>query len=203
MEKNKIEKIRKAGIVSIILVGLISSLLILDYMAQPVIEEQIIVGRQREWRALGDGDPGGDNSGFMYYMHYPHQTEPATAYASNLSNATAYEFSDVLDAEMQGETPHSVFYDKVMKFRVNDTVGYNTSSSTWEIDWVRANITCDFDYASDLSDVSFNIILIASNADFAWYHAWLQDADGDTGTGFQITHNEKFDITELKAQGFW
>lgn len=160
----------------------------------------------RNWQPvlLGDADPGGDASGFMYFMAYPHQADPATAYASNLSNSTAYEYSDSLNSEMTNETPHSTTFDLVVKFRVNDTVGYNTSSSKWETTWVRANITVDFDFATDVgADTAMTIVMIANGTNFAWYHGWIADSDGGAGAGFQITHNEKYNVTSVTADGYY
>ena len=156
----------------------------------------------RSWKPFvtGDGDPGGDASGFMYFMVYPHSATPATTYASNLSNATAYEYSDSLNAEMTGETPHTTAFDFVLKFRVNDTVAYNVSGSKWMDTWVRANITCDFDFAADIAaDTAMTIVQIANGTDFAWYHAYVNNG----GVGYQITHNEKFNVTSVKASGYY
>ena len=156
----------------------------------------------RVWKPIvtGDADPGGDNSGFMYFMVYPHSATPATTYASNLSNATAYEFSDSVDCELTGETPHSTPFDFVLKFRVNDTVGYNVSGSCWEDSWVRANITCDFDFAVDIAaDTAMTIVEIGNNTDFCWYHAYINNG----GAGYTITHNEKFNVTSVKASGYY
>lgn len=156
----------------------------------------------RSWKpiVLGDADPGGDNCGFMYFMVYPHSADPATTYASNLSNASAYEYSDSLNTELTGETPHTTAFDFVMKFRVNDTVGYNVSSSSWVDSWVRANITCNFDFATDIgADTAMTIVQIANGSDFAWYHAYINNS----GSGYQITHNEKFNVTSVKASGYY
>ena len=150
---------------------------------------------------LGDGDPGGDQCGIMYWMAYPHSGTPATTYASNLSNATAYEYRDTLNGEANGDTPYSTAFDVLIKFRVNDTVGYNVSSSSWEISWVRANMTIDFDYATDTAALQeMTIVEIANNSDFAWYHGYLQDHDGGAGSGFQITHGERYNCTAIQAQ---
>ena len=180
------------------------AVILMAHVMQPVVENKVM-NVKREWSdALGDADPGGDASGFMYFMAYPYQAAPTVAYASNLSNATAYEYSDSLNAEMTGETPYATAFDFVGKFRVNDTVGYNTSSSAWEIDWVRGNMTCDFQHATDVGALqAMEIIEIANNTDFAWYHVYLQDADGGAGTGFTITHGETYNITALTIQGYY
>ena len=199
-KKLKIKKlVRNGGILSILVIGAIVGIL-WGFQMSDVVVEQMGGVPSRSWRALGDGDPGGDVSGFMYFMAYPHQGAPGTAYASNLSNATAYEFSDSLNGEMTGDTPHSTTFDFVMKFRVNDTVGYNTTSSSWEITWVRANITCDFDFATDIpADSAMTIVEIANNTDFAWYHGYINNA----AAGYEITHNEKYNCSSLTADGWY
>ena len=151
----------------------------------------------------GDGDPGGDASGFMYGMTYPHAAVPATTYASNLSNATAYEFSDTLDAEMTGETPYDTTYDKVFKYRVNDTVAYNTSSSQWEIDWVRGYLSVEFSAQANFNDQLMEVVHIANNTDFMWFHLYLADSNGGAGSGFTITHGETFNMTGILMEGYY
>ena len=167
------------------------------------LEAEPVVERTAEWTHItGDGDPGGDTSGFMYGMTYPYQAVPATAYASNLSNATAYEFSDSLDTGMTGETPYDTAYDVAWKYRVNDTVAYDTVNSTWREDWVRAYFSIDFTSNADFSDIAMTIYQIGNNTDFMWFHAVIQDADGGAGTGFTITHGETFNQTGL-MEGYY
>jgi len=164
---------------------------------------EYVVERKAEWTHItGDGDPGGDTSGFMYGMAYPYQADPGTAYASNLSNATAYEFRDTLDGEMTGETPYDTTYDWAFKYRVNDTVAYDTVNSTWREDWVRAYLTADFTSNADFSNIAMTIYQIGNSTDFMWFHAVIQDADGGAGTGFTITHGETYTINPL-MEGFY
>ena len=174
-------------------------------VTQPIIENETTMKmKERKWQALGDANLAGDDSGFMYFMTWQHNATPATDYAKNLSNASVYryEYSDSLNTELTGETPYTQRFDMIAKFRVNDTVGYNTSSSAWEIDWVRGNMTCDFQYATDVGALQLmEIVEIANGTDFAWYHVYLQDADGGAGIGFQLTHGETFNITALVIQG--
>lgn len=215
MKKEKKEKIKNSlkasGLLTLIIIGITISSIYL-FSVSDVIVEQTIGEEQvpeRSWKPIltADADPGGDNSGFMYFMAKNHSANPTKEYDGNLTNGTTnsncYEWTDSLNAEMSGETPYSpTAFDFIMKFRVNDTVGYNTSSSQWEITWVRANMTCDFDFATDVgADQEMTIIEIANNSNFAWYHAYLLDADGGAGTGFLITHNEKYNITSLTADG--
>jgi len=212
-EKGRIKESLKAStLVTLMIIGItISSIYLFsvsDVVVKQTIEEEQVP--ERSWKPIltADADPGGDNSGFMYFMAKNHSTNPTDEYNANLTNGTGnpncYEWTDSLNGEATNETPYSTAFDFVVKFRVNDTVGYNISSSLWEITWVRANMTCDFDYATDVgADQEMTIIEIANNSDFAWYHAYLLDADGGAGSGFQITHNEKYNITSLTADGYY
>jgi len=141
--------------------------------------------------ALADHDPTGDMGGYIYFVTYPHSATPATTYASNLSMATAYEEHDIIDSELNNETPHSTTFDYVLKFRVNDTTSYNTSSSLWMPSWIHANITVDHDFAADVAWVNLSLVEIANSTDFAWYHGYINNAH----VGYQITNNEKFNAT--------
>lgn len=171
----------------------------------PVEETEIeYVEEERIWNTItGDGDPGGDASGFMYGMTYPHQAVPATAYASNLSNVTAYEFSDSLNAEMTNETPYSTTFDTVFKYRVNDTIAYNTSGSCWEISWVRGYLDMTFTAQANFADQLMEVVHIANNTDFMWFHLYLADSDGGAGSGFSITHGETFNMTGILMEGYY
>ena len=177
-----------------LIAGLTSAVLILSIVMQPVVEQQTMEIRD-EWveHPLGDASPGTGNTGFMYIMVYPHSGNPGTDYQSNLSNATAYEYSDSTSGELTGETPFNTAVDYVMKVRVNKTDGYNESGSSWQNDWVRANITIDFDYASDVSDLGMTEVEIGTGGSYRWYHYYANNA----GSGYQITKGETFDITAL------
>lgn len=196
---------KTVGVVGLLIVGVVVGMFVLFQLSPVVVQTQVEQMRVRTWNPIpiGDGPFDGENSTFLYFMNYPHQASPGTAYASNLSNSSlgggAYEFRDLLDGEMTNETPYNTPYDKVVKFVVNDTVGYNVSGSRWEDSWVRANLTCDFDYATDISDESMTIVQIANTSSLAWYHGYLNNA----AAGYQITKDEKFNITEVKGEGYW
>jgi len=205
--KKKIGKLLKVGsLFSLVIIGAVVGTLFTFQMSDVVVEQMGGIP-SRSWGALGDGDPGGDLSGFMYGMTWQYNASHATDYAINLSNGSAYcyEYRDFLNGEMTGETPHSQKYVYLMKFRVNDTVGYNVTASAWEDSWVRANITVtsDFNGGDTNADVAMTIVQIANNTNFAWYCAYILDADGGAGTGFELTHNEKYNVTSLTADGWW
>jgi len=161
------------------------------------------VNSEREWGWItGDYDFSGDESGFCYGMAYPHSADPANDYAVNLSNATAYEFSDSLDAEMTGETPFDTTADFVIKYRLNDTVAYDIVNGTWRHDWIRAYMDADFSSAADFNNVEMTLVNISANDDFIWFHMYIQDIDGGAGDGFTITHNEDYTVFPL-LEGYW
>jgi hypothetical protein len=186
-----------------VIIVAVSFSLVTSEILQPVVKESIEIQQQRRTqRIYGDAIPSGDNSGFNYIMIYPHQASPAVAYASNLSNSSAaggaYEFSDSVDTEMTNETPHSTTFDLVIKFRVNDTVNYNTSGSKWMPDWIYCNATIDFDFAADTGWDAMTLVEIFNNSDFCWYHGYLNNA----GSGFTITHAESQNQT-VNLSAIW
>jgi len=161
-------------------------------LTQPVTENIIMESKQWTSHPLGDADPGAGNTGFMYIMVYPHQADPGTAYASNLSSGNAYEYSDSTNCELTGETPHSTAVDFVMKVRVNNTDGYNASGTTWEDSWVRANMTIDFDFLGDESDTAMTEQEIATaGTTYKFYNYYLNNA----GSGYTLSKGETFNIT--------
>jgi len=185
--------LKAGGMLSVIGVVFVASLYLVNISMTPVVE----YGHSRDhWveHPLGDADPGSGNTGFMYFMVYPHQADPGTAYASNLSNASAYEFSDSTDVELTGETPYSTTFDFVMKVRVNNSDGYNSSGASWEDGWVRANLTCDFDFASDISDLGMTEVVIATaGTTYRWYHYYVNNG----GSGYTIVKGELFNCTSV------
>ena len=180
-----------SAMATVLIASAITGIVLLANLQEPITQTTV---EEKKWvrHPLGDGNPGAGNTGLMYFMAYPHQADPGTAYASNLSNATAYEFSDVGDAEMTGETPYNTAFDFVMKVRVNNTDGYNTSGSTWEDTWVRANLTVDFDFAGDISDSAMTEVVIGTEGTtYRWYHYYLNNA----GSGYTITKGETYNCT--------
>lgn len=129
-----------------------------------------------------------------------HSATPATTYATNISNSSFFEFRDFLNGEMDGETPWGVAFDFALKFVVNTTVGYNTSGSRWMDSWVRANLTCNFDFITDIGPLAaMTIVQIENNTNYAWYYAYMNNG----GSGYTITKNEKFNCTAIVGQGYW
>lgn len=196
-QKGNKNVVKAGGLLSLIVVGFTVGLLYLGSVGEVVVEETITA----KWHRLpyvGDGDPGGDNSGFMVGRAYPHQAAPAVAYAVNLTNDNSYEHSDTINTTMTNETPHSTTFDLVLKFRVNDTVNYNVSDSSWEPSWILANATVDFDWAADVPWTTMTLVEIDNNTNFCWYHAYLNNG----GAGYQIAQNEGYNWT-FNVSAWW
>jgi hypothetical protein len=194
MNKNN-HSIFKAGkigfLMVIIAVSVVTAMMYLQQVAEPMIQTTI-QSAPRSWKPVGYANPGTGKGGFLCYGTYPHQVAPAVAYASNLSNATMYEFTDnPLGGELTGETPYTVLHDHVLTFRVNATQGYNTSGARWEDSWVQANLTLNFDFLADVPKTAMTIVQIANNSVYAWYNAYLNNG----GAGYQLSKNEKFAYT--------
>lgn len=191
IKENKIRKSLKAGgLLSLIIIGVIVSSIYLTSV-NDVIEEQTIMAVRSPTLVVGDADPG-DNTGFFYFMIYPHQADPGTAYASNLSNATAYEYSDSTNTSATGETPYSTTFDIVLKVGVTDEDGTWSSNGTWNDGYMWMLLTC-----SDLSigaDTNMTEIEIANKASYRWMHYYLNNADA----GYTIIEAQSFNITSAK-----
>jgi len=202
MRKNKKyirkELVKAGGLTSLIIIGAIAGMLYLTSV-DSVVENRVIEDHRTWHLVTADGDPGAGASGLLYFGTYPHQADPGAVYNSNLSSVAFYEYIEATNGELLGETPHSTEFDFVMKFRVNVTHGYNVSGSTWESSWVRANITVDFDFAVDISDVGMTIVEIATSDEYAWYHAYVNNG----GSGYEITHNEGFSVDSLKLEAWY
>jgi len=170
---------------------------ILFFASSPPPQIQQIHMRQWHMIAVAEGNLGAGATGFMYAMIYPHQADPNTAYSTNLSNSSAYEYSDTLNAEMIGETPYDTAFDIVIKVRVNKTHAWNSTGNKWMLEWIYMHITC-----TDLgipADTNMTEIEIANNSEYIWVHYYMNNA----GNGYTITHNEKFNISSIKFYAYY
>jgi len=190
----KIGKIRGSlkagGLLSLIIIGAIVGSIYLFSMSD-VIEEQIVEVQRVPTLVTGDGDPG-DNSGFFYFQIRPHEADPETAYATNQSNATAYEYSDFGNVSATGETPFNTAFDILLKVGVTDEDGQWSSNATWSDAYMWINLTC-----ADLSiaaDTDMNEIEIANTSTYRWMHYYLNNG----GSGYTIVEAQSFNITSVK-----
>jgi len=199
IEKKHKASIRNSLLVSALLVGVICSMVALVNMNPTGIISKV---SEREWKPIptGDGPHTPGTCAFLSFGAYPHSATPGTTYANNVSNATAYEFRDFLNGEMTGETPYNTAFDFLLKFVVNSTVGYNVSGSRWMDSWVRANLTCNFEFAADIGPLaSMTIVQIQNNTAHAWYYAYMNNG----GAGYQITKGESYNCSAITSAGYW
>ena len=191
----KMNKKIKASVGLGLLCGIVAGTLIVSNgFSSFLVDEKTLYGEQREWKLVPLGDASIDGATkVMYVMAYPHQASPAVAYASNLSNATAYEFYDGLNSEMTGETPYDTTFDLVVKMCINDSHAYNTSDSSWELGWVNATATCaDLSIGADTAMTEVSI----GNGTYMFVHYYLNNG----GAGYQISHGETYNVTNYE---FW
>lgn len=196
MEKNK--KLKKGYIFTMTLIG-ISAMILVTTSFTPVLEKndefvsKPVEERKWELRPLADANPGAGNSGFLEARHNPYAATPLTTYNANISNATAYEFTDSINSTMTGQTPYDTATDVAHRHRFNVTDLWNSTASAWELDWVYLNITgSTYGIASP---ITMEEIEIANNSQYIWVTFYIQDADGGAGTGFLLDRSEQVNAT--------
>lgn len=208
MRKNKLENnIVLGAVITCFGLGIVfatASMLVMFNAGNVIVENEVIKAvevRMRDWRPMPLA-ASGNTSCFVYFVHWAHSGDPGTDYANVIDYNTSdgYEYTTSLDSEMTGETPYDTTFDTVMLLVVNRTVGYNETGATWEITWVRANLTCS---ELSLTDQEMVIVEVSTGTDYAWYHAYLQDSDGGAGSGFTISHGESVNHTSVTADGYW
>lgn len=141
----------------------------------------------------GDADPGGA-TGFFYFMIYPHQAAPGTAYKSNLSNASAYEYSDSGNAVCTGETPYGTTFDIVVKVGVTSADGKNTTTNLWDNNYMWVTLTCSA--LSIGANTNMTELEIYNNTGYRYMQYYLNNG----GAGYTITEGQSFNVTSVK---FW
>ena len=191
MMQSKVKSIFKAGKLSAVLivmgVGFVSAFLMMSQIQEPVIQTIVSQARTHLF-PLGDAVPGTGKSGYLAFYIYPHSADPANDYDTNLSNATAYEHYDVNTGEMTHTTPYSTAFDFIVKYRLNVSDGYNSSSGWWTVNWSYVKMACNFNWTADITTSTMTDVKISNGADYIYINAYLNNA----GAGYQISKNEKF-----------
>jgi len=196
MSKNKKNKKKRdiifgSAMLSAFLITLTVLFVFNAQVTEPIIVEKEVI-EQREWKPvhLGDASVADDVTGFMYIMIYPHQADPGTAYASNLSNSSAHEYSDSLNCSLTGETPYNTAVDIVYKFQICADDGYNSSGATWENSWIRAY--CNESLAWSISAEAMTLVSISNDGtSHRWVHFYLNNG----GSGYQLSKGESFNVS--------
>lgn len=172
-------------------VSVVVGVLVLNSVLLEPVVEKTIMERRVATLVTGDANPG-DNSGFFTFMIYPHQANPATTYASNLSNASAYEFSDIGNTSCTGETPYGTAFDIYVKCGVTNEDGYWTENQTRNPAYNWCLLTC-----ADLgigANTNMTEVFIANNSAYAWYGYYLNNGHA----GYTISEGESFNVTSVK-----
>jgi len=189
---------KASGLLTIVSIAFVIGALITMSWQNPILHNEVkqVTQKQGKWFPLGEANLTGTNSGYQTFHIRPHEAAPAEAYATNVTNATAYEYSDFYsnDApglEMTGETPWGDTFDFYEKIKVNKTDGWNTSTSQWMAGWLSCNLSVDFSAQADLTNEVMTIVEISNSTDYVWYAAYLNNG----GAGYTLAKNEKFYIT--------
>ena len=177
----------------LLFVGVVVGMLYLSTIQEPIIEQAVHM-RRVPTLVTGDGNPGDGVTGFFYYAAYPHQADPGTAYASNLSNATAYEYSDTGDNNAcTGWTPYATTFDLVVKVGVNNSDGYNITAAAWDDTYMWMNLTCanlTIGADTDMTEIE----IAAQGTVYRYMHYYLNNG----GAGYTIDVGDKYNVTSVK-----
>jgi hypothetical protein len=190
MNKNN-HSIFKAGKIGMTLlmigVGFVSAFMIMSQVQEPIIQSTI---HQKKgiWEALGDITVASGESGVLAFFIYPHAAVPGTTYATNCSNATAYEYRDATTGEMTRTTDYTKTFDFVVKYRLNASDGYNTSSSAWTLNWSYVKMACNFNWTADITTSTMTDVKVTSTSTT---YEWIQCYLNNGGAGYQLSKNEK------------
>jgi len=196
MKKENKNKLVKTTAVSLLLVGAVIGLVMIANMNPQEIISSI---GQRGWStvATAEGNPGAGASGVLQIYIYPHQAVPATAYAANLSTATAYGYADNLNTSCGTDVPFSTAFDIVVKCRFNVTHAYNVTAAAWVDAWVRANITC-----ANLAIGAYTAmtwVQITNTTEYMWGNFYINNG----GAGYQISHGQNINVTLFRVQAYF
>jgi len=132
--KNK-KAIFGSTIATCIMIGFIVTMLVTTQ-----VQETIVISIPREWRDVGGIQfPQPDASGVIITRVYPHQALPGTAYATNLTNASAYAYGQ-RNTSMTGECPRNTLFDVVSTVRFNRSDIEN--GTVFQLTYARMNWTC-------------------------------------------------------------
>jgi len=183
--KKENKRIRKSILIGVIVVSL--------FMApsfSPIPE--------RGWSSVAaTGNPGVGSSGMVNLYIYPHDATPSVTYSTNLSTATAYAHRDTWNGSMTGSVPFDKAFDIVIKARFNTTHAYNSSGTTWMLDWVRANLTCADLGISTLTGMT--AVQTATSNEYMWVQFYINNG----GTGYTMSHGETYNVTYASLEAYY
>jgi hypothetical protein len=187
------KKIVGGAMFTLIVFGVASGLIIAN---TPMGVDKAVM--DRSWKAVAaDGDPGAGASGMLEIFIYPHDADPGTTYATNLSSASAYASRNTWNGTLTGDVPYDTEFDIVIKVRYNVSHAYNVTAVDWDMDYVKALIT-----SADLSigaDTEMSGVQTATSATYMWVQFYMNNA----GSGYTRTHGLTTNVTSVKLQAFY
>jgi len=173
----------------------------------PMGLEHIGIEQFRGWESVRADDNTtytSGMSGLLEIFIYPHSADPATDYASNLSDTDAFANLSAIDKVMEYNNPsypdgvpHSEAFDVVVKVRYNQTHAYNSTRVGGEwmfvtgcdmedigLCWIQCNIT-----ALNLSVNPTNMtgIMIENNTDELYINFYINNG----GSGYTIARGDE------------
>ena len=199
---------------SVLTIGVIIACIGMLSMYSAEIDQHTQTKEIKNWSVLGaDGTPTG--SGMLEVFIYNHTSSPELEYITNLSSGDAkcYASTNAWNASAGTAVPYDTLFDIVIKVRFNETHAWNSTGSVWqaasdwavhgataERNWIRANITC-----SDLSIVAQNmsyyeiVNTTASAVDYIWVNFYINNG----GAGYQISHGESINVTDIDILAYY
>lgn len=186
--KKRNNKILGATMLSVLAVVFIAGLLFNMQVTEPIIKEQNV--KEKEWHVYPVGDMSGADGTtfFCYIMLYPHPaSDPiSVTYASNLSNASAYEYADCINCSMTGETPYNTAFDIALKFEVDGNDTYNVTGSTWMDSWIR----CYYNETGlSISSLLMSEVTIGTDGSNT---KWMHFVANNSGSGYQSSKGQSY-----------
>src|SRR4030042_2164198 len=188
MKKETKKVLEKGGALSAVMLG-VTVMLVLSFTTNPT-EILSSVGEKGWTNIASAGTPPAGESGVYFIYVYPHQAAPGTAYAVNLSNASAYAYGS-LNSTLTGSVPSSTAFDLVVKCRDNATHAYNKTGATWMNSWIRANMTCAGLRIGAYTPMTLRNIANGSSSSYMWVHYYLNNG----GAGYTISHGQSINAT--------
>ncbi len=198
-EKNNI--LKGSLFVTAIVSGFIITMMLLANVNEPIIKQ--IEQEDREWITVAGDSPQSfataGNTGIVGIYIYPHQANPTTAYATNLSTATAYAFEGThYNTSLGGNVPASTAFDIVIKVRVvkEDIV----NGTTHQLSWARMNLTCPHTtpVISTLTSMTQQNITnqVLGDPIDSYQHYYLNNG----GSGYTIGNGVNANVTAFKLE---
>jgi hypothetical protein len=147
------------------------------------IDKAVTGNNDKQWRLLdvalaADADPGNGNDGIVNVYIYPLASKSDVN--TGCSEATAYEHGDADGfsdgEELQDSTPVGSTYIIAIEVQFSDKA-YNTTSSDWDLDLVKAEITS--------SDLSLSSEVMEKGTDF-----FDQDGTSDAKLTFYVDNSD-------------